>query len=240
MHRHRALQELDIAHQARQVIGEKLDRRHRADAAGVERRGMHVASFHQAEHLARVAADLQGFAIELALERIDGLHDVADGAIAVRGGSRRFGLDRLLPQAGIGLAHHALAEINCDQVFLEDVVIEHVLGRFAKIHDPFAEMRRLHAIGHVLRIAGASRVIVAADSADATRDEMRVARILALHEDAVAAEYRRGAITLRDLLLAKVDLGINSEAADDSGDRIPIHLDQAIGRLRRHLNSPSS
>ena len=46
-------------------------------------------------------------------------------------------------------------------------------------------------------------MVVAADPADPAGDEMGVARILALHEDAVAAEDRRGAVTLGDLLLSK-------------------------------------
>jgi hypothetical protein len=52
-------------------------------------------------------------------------------------------------------------------------------------------------------------------------------RGLALHEDAVAAEDRRGAVTLDDLLLLEVDLGIDAEAAHDPGDRIPGHLHKA-------------
>ena len=67
--RHALLHELDVPHQPDQIVGEELHRRHRADAAGIERRGMHVAAFHQAEHLARVAADLQRLAVELAGER---------------------------------------------------------------------------------------------------------------------------------------------------------------------------
>ena len=69
--RHALLHELDVFHQPHQIIGEELDGRHRADAAGIERRGMHVPAFHQAEHLARLAADLQRLAIELAGERIE-------------------------------------------------------------------------------------------------------------------------------------------------------------------------
>ena len=71
MQRHDLLHELDILHQADQIVGEELDRGHRADAARIERRRMHVAAFHQAEHLARHAAHLQGFAIERAGERIE-------------------------------------------------------------------------------------------------------------------------------------------------------------------------
>ena len=69
--RHDLLHELDVLHQADQVVGEELDGRHGADAAGIERGGMDVAAFHQAEHLARHAAHLQRFAIERAGERIE-------------------------------------------------------------------------------------------------------------------------------------------------------------------------
>ena len=137
---------------------------------------------------------------------------------------RRRGLLRLLPHAGIGLLHHLLAEVHADQVVLEDVVVEHVLGGFAQVDDPFGHGRRLHSEGHVLRVGGAGGVVVAADAADAAGDEVSVARILALHEDAVAAKDRRGAVTLGDLPLAEVDFGEDSEAADDPGNRIPIHL----------------
>ena len=51
--RHAFLHEFDVAHQPGQVVGEQLHRRHRADAARIERRRMDVAPFHQAEHLAR-------------------------------------------------------------------------------------------------------------------------------------------------------------------------------------------
>ncbi len=43
---------------------------------------------------------------------------------------------RLCPDAGIGFLHHLLAEIHADQVVLEDVVVEHVLGGFAEVDDP--------------------------------------------------------------------------------------------------------
>ena len=42
---------------------------------------------------------------------------------------------------GIGLLHHLLAEIDADQVVLEDIVVEHVLGGFAEIDDPFGHVR---------------------------------------------------------------------------------------------------
>ena len=103
-----------------------------------------MAAFHQAEHLARHAADLERFAVELALERVERAHDVGDGAVAVRAGLRRLRSSSAFSQhRGIGLAHHLLAEVDADQVLLEDVVVEHVLGGFAEVDDPLAEVRRL-------------------------------------------------------------------------------------------------
>ena len=67
-------------------------------------------------------------------------------------------------------------------------------------------------------------MIVAADAADAAGDEVGVARIFALHEDAVAAEDGGSAVALGDLALAEVDLGEDAEAAHDPGNRVPIHL----------------
>ena len=132
----------------------------------------------------------------------------------------------LVPHAGIGLLHHLLAEVDADQVVLEDVVVEHVLGCFAEVDDPLAHGGGCDAEGHVLRIDGAGGVIVAADAADAAGDEVRVARVFALHENAVAAEDRRGAVALGDLAVVEIDLGENAEAAHDSGNRIPVHLHQ--------------
>jgi len=92
---------------------------------------MNVTAFHQAEHLAGHAAHLQRFAIEGAGEWIQRDHDVGDLAIAVQLGIGRVGVLRLLPNPGIGLFHHLLAEVHPDQVVLEDVVVEHVLGSLA-------------------------------------------------------------------------------------------------------------
>ena len=97
---------------------------------------MDVAAFHQAEHLARVAADVQRLAVELAGERVERRHDVGDGAVAVLVGVRCRGLLGLLPDARVGLLDHLLAEVDADQVVLEDVVVEHVLGGFAEVDDP--------------------------------------------------------------------------------------------------------
>ena len=69
-------------------------------------------------------------------------------------------------------------------------------------------------------------MIVAADAANAAGDEVGVARIFALHEDAVAAKDRRGAVTLRHMLVLKVDLGKDAQAAHDTGDRVPVHFHQ--------------
>ena len=219
-----ALHELDVAHQPGQVVGEQLDRRRRADAARVQRRRVDVPALHQAEHLAGVAADLQRLAVEVTLERVERPHDVADRLVAVVVGVRGLGVVRPLQHARVGLLDHPLAEVHPDQVLLEDVVVEHVLGGLAEVDDPLAERRRVHAVGHVLVVDRAGRVVVAADPADPAGDEVRVARVLALHEDAVAAEDRRRAVALGDVLLLEVDLGVDAEAADDAGDRVPRHL----------------
>ncbi len=142
------------------------------------------------------------------------------------------GLLGLGEHAGIGLLHHLLAEIHAHQVVLEDIVVEHVLRGFAQVDDPFGHGRRLDAERHVLRVSGAGGVIVAADAADAAGDEVRVARILALHENAVAAKDGGGAVAFRDLPVFEVDLGEDSQAAHDAGDRVPVHLHQLPGPAR--------
>src|SRR5487761_1781195 len=98
-------------------------------------------------------------------------------------------------------------------------------------------MRRAGPPGPVYRIDRAGRVVVTADPADAAGDEVRVPRVLALHEDAVSAEDRRGAMALDDLLLAKVNLGIDAQAAHDPGNRVPGHLHNAGVFGRRHRSS---
>ncbi len=229
MHRHDLLHELDVAHQPGHVVGHQLDRGGGADTAGIQRRRMHVAALHQAEHLSRPPADLQRLPVELAGERVERPHDVGDGPVAVRVGVRRLGVLGLGQHARIGLGDHLLAVVHADQVLLEDVVVEHVFRGLAEVDEPLAEVRRLHAVGHVLRVDRAGAVVVAADAADAAGDEVRVARILALHEDRVAAEDRRRAVALDDLAVVEVDLGVDAEAADDAGDGIPRHLHQLAG-----------
>ena len=224
--RNNLLHELHIFHQPDEVVGEKLNRGHRADAAGIKRRRMHVPAFHQAEHLARHAAHLQRFAIELAGERIERLHDVGDGTITVLGGIRSGSFLGLIEHARVRFLHHLFAEIDADQVVLEDVVIEHVLGGFAQIEDPLAERRRFHAEGHVLRVYGASGVVVATDAANSTCNKVGVPRIFALHKDAIPAKDRRSAVTLGDLPIIEIDLGENAQASYDSSNGIPIHLHQ--------------
>ena len=222
--RHDPLHELDVPHQPGQVVGHQLDGRHRADSARVERRGVDVAPLHQAEHLPRVAADLQRLAVEVALDRVERSHDVADGAVAVDAGVGCLGVVGLLEHAGVGLLDHPLAVVHPDQVLLEDVVVEHVLRGLAEVDDPLTEVRRRDAVGHVLVVDRAGRVVVTADAADAAGDEVRVPWVLALHEQAVAAEDRRGAVALANLLLLEVDRGVDAEAPDDPGDRVPRHL----------------
>ena len=185
-----------------------------------------MATLHQAEHLAGGTADLQGLAIELPLEGIERAHDVPDGAVAMILRVRSFGAIGQLEHARVCLRDHLLAVVHADEVLLEDVVVEHVLGCLAEIDDPLAEVWRSYAVGHVLPIHRAGGMVIATDTADATRDEVGVPRVLALHEDAVATEDRRSAKTLNDLLLGEVDLRVDTQAAHDPSDRIPGHLDQ--------------
>jgi len=117
---------------------------------------------------------------------------------------------------------------------LEDVVVEHVFRGLTEVDEPLSEVRRLHAIGHILAVAGTCGVVVTADAADAAGDEVGVARILALHEDRIATEDRRGAVALDDFLVFEVDLGVDAEAADDAGDGIPCHLHQ-LARIPLHM-----
>ena len=192
---------------------------------------MDVPAFHQAEHLPRPPADLQRLAVELAGERVERAHDVGDGPVAVRIGVRCLGVLGLGQHARVGLGDHLLAVVHADQVLLKDVVVEHVFRGLAEVDDPLTEVRRLDAVGHVLRVAGARGVVVAADAADAAGDEVGVARILALHEDRVAAEDRRRAVALDDFPVLEVDLGVDAEAADDAGDRDPTPS-RPVGRDR--------
>jgi hypothetical protein len=63
-------------------------------------------------------------------------------------------------------------------------------------------------------------VIVTANAADSTRNEMRIPRIFALHKDAVSTEDRGRTLALLDDAIVEVDLGVDAEVADDPRDRI--------------------
>ena len=231
VHRHDALHEVDVLHEPGQIVGEDRHRGNRPDAARVQRGRMDVPSLHQTEHLTRQTTHLKRFEVELALERVERSHDVGDRAIPVQGGMRGVRSLRAVPYGRIGFAHHLFAEIDADQIFLEQVVVEHELGGFAEIDDPVGQHRRVDAEGHVLRVAGARRVVVAANAADPAADEVSVSRILAFHEDAVSAEDRGGAVALHDFALVEIDFCMNAEAADDPGDGIPRHVNETRVRL---------
>jgi hypothetical protein len=147
-----------------------------------------VPPLHQAEHLAGDPADLQGLLVDLALEGVEGLHDVGDGPVAVDVAAGGVGALGAGQYTGVGGLDHGLAEVHEHQVVLEDRVVEHVLGRFAEVDDVLGEPRRLDPVGHLLGVVGAGGVVVTADAADAGGDEAGVARVLALHEHRVAAE----------------------------------------------------
>ncbi len=69
-------------------------------------------------------------------------------------------------------------------------------------------------------------MVVAANTADAAGDEVSVARVFALHEDAVPAKNGRGAVTLDHMAVLKVDLGKDAQAAHNASDRVPVHFHQ--------------
>jgi hypothetical protein len=131
---------------------------------------------------------LQCLAVELAGEGVQCPHDVGNVLVAMGRLAGAGGVLGLGEHARVGLLDHALAVVDPDQILLEDVVVEHVLGRLTEVDHPLAEMRRLHPVRHVLRVAGAGGVVVAADAADPAGDEVCVARILALHKKAVSTE----------------------------------------------------
>ena len=229
VHRDGLLDEVQAAHQPDLVVRQQRRRRHRADAARVDRGRVHVAPLHQADHLAPDPAHVQRLAVRRARERVERRHDVRDRRVAVLVAARRGGVLRLRPHARVGRRDHLLAEVDEDQIVLEDDVVEDVLGGLAEVDDPLGQRRRLDGVGHLLRVAGADRVVVAADAADAAGDEVRVARVLALHEHAVAAEQRRRRLAADHLAAVEVDLGVDAEVADDARDRVPRHVDDAAG-----------
>ena len=224
MQRHDFLHEFDVLHQADEKISEQLDRRNSSDSAWIKRRRMDVPTFHQTEHLPGHPTDLQRLPIEFPFERIERFHDIRDRAVSMILRVGRLGFLGFFPNTRIGFPHHLLAEIDPDQIVLENVMVEHVLGCFAEIDDPLCNRRRFDSVSHILGVHRAGRMIIAADPADSAGDEVRVAGILVLHEDAVTSEDRGGAVALDDFPVREINLGEDPQTPDDSGDRIPGHL----------------
>src|SRR5215204_1528596 len=238
VHRDGLLDPVHKPHEADQVVREELRRRHSPDTTRVQRRWVDVTPFHKAEHLSGETAHLEGFFVRLPCKRIERAHDVGDGTVAV---DVSVGCRRLLSplhQARVGRADQLLAEVHEHQVILEDAVVEDVLCGLAQVDDPLCQGRRLYAIGHLLRVARTGRMVVAADAADAARDEVGVARVLALHKHAVAAEDRRGTLALHHLAVVEVYLRVDPEVPDDTCDRVPRHL-REVPRFRRYFFSDS-
>ena len=223
--RHHPLEELGVLHQPDQVVVEQLDRGHGADAARVQGGGVDVAALHQAEHLPGDPALVERLEVEVALQGVEGPHDVGDRAVAVDTGVGGLGALGQVEHARVGLPHHALAEVHPDQVLLVEVVVEHVLGGLGQVDDPLGQVGRLDPVGHLLGVHRGGGVVVAADAADPAGDHVGVAGVLALHEDAVAPEDRRRGVAAQDRALPEVDPGVDAEAADDAGDRIPGPID---------------
>ena len=215
----------------------------RAAAAGHDRRRVRVPAAEQAVHLARVAGHVQGLQVELAGERVQRPHDVGDRLVAVDVRVRRRRVLGLGQQRRVGLLDHLLAEVHVRHAVVEDRVVEHVVRGLGQVERQVAERRRLDPVGHVLVQARAGAVVVTADAADPAGDEVRVARVDPLHEDVEAPEDHRRRVALVDLLVGEVDLGVDPEAPDDPGDRVPRHLldhDLLIARVSPRLPCVSS
>ena len=224
VHRDRALAVVHVAHQPHVVIGQRLVRDVGAAAAGHDRRRVRVAAAEQAVHLARVARHLERLQVEAAGERVERPHDVGDRLVAVDVRVRRGRLLGLLEQPRVRVLDHLLGVVDVRHAVVVDRVVEHEVGGLGEVERVVPERRRLDAVRHVLVQARARAVVVTADAADAAGDEVRVPRIDPLHEDVEAAEDHRGAVALEHLVVGEVDLGVDAQAADDPGHRIPRHL----------------
>ena len=55
-------------------------------------------------------------------------------------------------------------------------MVEHVLGGFAEVDDPFCDGRGLDPVSHILGIHRAGRMIIPANPANSAGDKVRVAR----------------------------------------------------------------
>ncbi len=143
--------------------------------------------------------------------------------LGVAGGSL---LGLLQKRPGLVSSHHLLAEVDEDQVVLEEGVVEHEFGRLPEVDHPLGQSRGLDSVGHVLGVGRAGGVVVPADAADAAGDEVGVAGVLAPQENAVAAKERGGHLALGHLPVLEVDLGVNAQVADDAGDGVPVLLHQ--------------
>src|SRR5436309_366300 len=137
---------------------------------------MDVASLHQTECLASIATHMQCLAVELPCEGVERAHNVTNGAIAMICCMWSFGLICPLKHTRVRFFHHLLAEINADQVFLEDVVVEHILCCFTQIYNPLTKCWGLYSIGHILSIDRAGCVVVATYSADSACNEVGIPR----------------------------------------------------------------
>jgi hypothetical protein len=56
-------------------------------------------------------------------------------------------------------------------------------------------------------------MVIAANAADAAGDEVRIAGIFPLHEDAVSPKDGRRAVAFGHFTVFKIDLGVNTQAA---------------------------
>lgn len=72
-------------------------------------------------------------------------------------------------------------------------------------------------------------MIVAADTADAAGNEVRVPRILSPHKHAVSTKYRGRAVALDHFAIIEIDFGEDSKTSDNSSYRVPVHFNEFSG-----------
>src|SRR5260370_23586791 len=139
---------------------------------------MHMAPFHQTEHFTGHPADLESLTIKLALKWVERGHDIRYSTIPVILGMRSFSCLGFLPDSRIGFAHHYFAEIDADQIVLENVVIEHVLRCLTQVNNPLRHCWRFYPVCHILGVNSAKDVSITTYPTNPASDAMAVPAVL--------------------------------------------------------------
>ena len=174
---------------------------------------------------------MQRLEIELAAERVEILHELADRAEPVNLGVGRLGRPGAHEQRRVGRTHHGRGVVGPGQQMQMKGEIVEELQRQRDVADQYPERRRNAADGHLDGHGRGHGMHPAAHAARAARDEDGVARIASDHDDLVAAEQRRHRPRLEHLAPLEVGHGVEGQRAGDPRDRVEVHaLDVAVPR----------